>query len=105
LCFAYSNLNSGIEVIHGIVDHLMTKFGLKNGDKTNGYYIEASDEKTFFPDRQANIYVQGRKCGTFGIVHPKILKNFGIKNPVSLCDIDIEYIFELIYTQKILMAV
>lgn len=94
-----------MEVIHGIVDHLMVKFGLKNGDKERGYHIEASDEKTFFPDRQANIYVLGKKCGTFGIVHPKILKNFGIKNPVSLCDIDIEYIFELIYAQKILMAV
>lgn len=38
-------------------------------------------------------------------MHPKILKNFAIKNPVSLAEIDIEYIFDLIIDQKILQGV
>lgn len=41
----------------------MAKLGLEYNNKTKGYYIEASNEKTFFNDRQANLYVLGKKCG------------------------------------------
>lgn len=41
----------------------MSKLGLEYNNKANGYYIEPASEKTFFPDRQANLYVLGKKCG------------------------------------------
>ncbi len=41
----------------------MSKLGLKYNDRNNGYYIEPASEKAFFPDRQANLFVHGKKCG------------------------------------------
>ena len=99
LCFAYSNNTSGLEIIQGMVDKLMKKIDLsfneKNVKKT--YVIKPSNNKIFFEDRQAEIFIlDGKKIGIYGIVHPKVLKNFGIKTPVSLCEIDIQDIMDLI---------
>ena len=99
LCFAYSNNTSGLEIIQGMVDKLMKKIDLsfneKNVKKT--YVIKPSNNKIFFEDRQAEIFIlNGKKIGIYGIVHPKVLKNFGIKTPVSLCEIDIQDIMDLI---------
>ena len=106
LCFAYSNTISGFEIIQGTVDKLMKKIDLsfnnKNDTKKN-YYIKPSNDTTFFEDRQAEIFIQdGKKIGIYGIVHPKILKNFGIKNPVSICEIDIQDLFDLILSGDLL---
>ena len=92
-------------MIQGVVDHVMMKLGLQYDDKVNGYYIEPSAEKFLFDDRQANVYVKGVKAGVFGIVHPKVLKNFNIKTPVSIAEIDIEFIFDLIIKGELLKAV
>ena len=99
LCFAYSNNTSGLEIIQGMVDKLMKKIDLsfneKNVKKT--YVIKPSNNKIFFEDRQAEIFIlDGKKIGIYGIVHPKVLKNFGIKTPVSLCEIEIQDIMDLI---------
>jgi phenylalanyl-tRNA synthetase beta chain len=104
LCFAYTNTSSGLEIIQGVVDHLMQKLGLVYEDRVNGYYISPSEEKFLFEDRQAYLFVKGVKAGIFGIVHPKVLKNFKIKTPVSIAEIDIEYIFDLISKGELLKS-
>ena len=99
LCFAYSNNTSGLEIIQGMVDKLMKKIDLNFNDKNEKktYCIKPSNNKIFFEDRQAEIFIlNGKKIGIYGIVHPKVLKNFGIKTPVSLCEIDIQDIMDLI---------
>lgn len=83
----------------------MTKLGLAFEDKVNGYYVEPSTEKFLFDDRQAYLYVKGVKSGVFGIVHPKVLKNFNIKTPVSIAEIDIEFIFDLIIKGELLKSI
>ena len=99
LCFAYSNNTSGLEIIQGMVDKLMKKIDLNFNDKNvkTTYCIKPSNNKIFFEDRQAEIFIlDGKKIGIYGIVHPKVLKNFGIKTPVSLCEIEIQDIMDLI---------
>ena len=99
LCFAYSNNTSGLEIIQGMVDKLMKKIDLNFNDTNvkKTYCIKPSNNKIFFEDRQAEIFIlDGKKIGIYGIVHPKVLKNFGIKTPVSLCEIDIQDIMDLI---------
>jgi phenylalanyl-tRNA synthetase beta chain len=105
LSFAYTNTSSGLEIVQGVVDHIMSKLGLTYEDKVNGYYIQPSSEKFLFEDRQAHLFVKGVKAGVFGIVHPKVLKNFKIKTPVSIAEIDIEYIFDLIIKGELLKSV
>lgn len=105
LCFAYSNNTSGLEIIQGMVDKLMKKIDLNFNDKNvkKTYCIKPSNNKIFFEDRQAEIFIlDGKKIGIYGIVHPKVLKNFGIKIPVSLCEIDIQDIMDLIIKGELL---
>lgn len=75
LCFAYCDIISGLEIIQGMVDHIMLKLGLVYNDKVNGYYIEPSSDESFFPDRQACIYVKGIKAGVIFIFYLDIRNN------------------------------
>ena len=105
LCFAYTNTSSAMEIIQGMVDLLMKKIGLVfNSDKKEkNYRIEKSKNKIFFEDRQAEIFILNDiKVGIYGIIHPKVIKNFGIKNPVTLCEIDLQLIMDLILEGKLL---
>ena len=87
LCFAYTNTSSANYK--------------ENKDKM--YTIKKSENIIFFKDRQAEIYIlDDIKVGIYGIIHPKVLKNFGIKNPVTLCEIDLQLIMDLILEGKLL---
>lgn len=72
-----------------ILDYLESMIGLefkiKPQDKADLHFIDG---------RSADIYLDENKIGTIGEIHPKILKNFKIKMPVSLFEIDLEKIFE-----------
>ena len=106
LCFAYTNTSSAMEIIQGMVDLLMKKIGLifnceKDIDKK--YTIKKSNKPIFFEDRQAEIFIQDNiNIGIYGIIHPKVLKNFGIKNPVTLCEIDLQLIMDMISKGQLL---
>ena len=100
LCFAFVNTISSMEIVQGMVDLLMKKIDLifqEKKDLKKSYIIKPSQDKIFFEDRQAEIYIQDNiKIGIYGIIHPKVLKNFNIKNPVTLCEIDLQIIMDLI---------
>ena len=106
LCFAYTNTVSSMEIVQGMVDLLMKKIGLVFHEKDEvkkRYVIKPSNDPAFFEDRQAEIFIQDDiKIGIYGIIHPKVLKNFNIKNPVTLCDIDLQTIMDLILKGELL---
>ena len=106
LCFAYTNTTSAMEIIQGMVDLLMKKIGLifnNQKDIDKKYTIKKSNNPIFFEDRQAEILIQDNiNIGIYGIIHPKVLKNFGIKNPVTLCEIDLQLIMDMISKGKLL---
>lgn len=92
LAALYCNVNSGFEVIHGLVDRVMQVVGVHPvaaGDNS-GYYIQPSKEPEFFSGRQADVFCKGLRIGTFGIVHPEVLQNFLIPDPCSILEINIE---------------
>ncbi len=107
LAFAYANNHSGFEIVQGVLDHLFeSKLGLtfQISDKNaiEGYTIKPSFDNRFFSDRQAEVYVLGEKIGIFGILNPKINTAFGkLSFPITICEIDIEHVFELIRNSKI----
>ncbi|MFA6022801.1 MAG: phenylalanine--tRNA ligase subunit beta [Candidatus Pacearchaeota archaeon] len=70
-----------IEYLGRMID---VQFEFKNGDSGN-YYING---------RTADIVFNGKVIGKLGEVHPKILKNFKIKMPVTLMEIDFDEILK-----------
>ena len=88
-----------------MVDLLMKKIGLifKCDKKEKNFNIKKSDNEIFFEDRQAEIFISDDiKVGIYGIIYPKVIKNFGIKNPVTLSEIDLQLIMDLILKGKLL---
>lgn len=102
LCAAYTDQDSsGLEFIHGLLDYLMLKLNIPHDEK-NGYSIKESENPTFFPQRQAEVFLHGESVGFFGIVHPEISaknlekieklkdKPFELATPVSLIELNLE---------------
>ena len=69
----------------------------------NGYQIRQKDGKTifklnfypfsdptFFNGRCAEVLYAGKSVGTFGVLHPEVLIKFGLVNPCSALEINIE---------------
>eukprot|EP00667_Euglena_gracilis_P007906 EG_transcript_7994 len=75
----YCSTVSGLETIHGLTDHIMQMLGIppKSAADPEGYHIRPSEDSTFFPGRQAEVFRGDLKVGIFGIVHPAVLKAFG----------------------------
>lgn len=119
VCATYAGPTSGFEVIHGLVDRIMTlcevapeeEYVASSGNKTNklvhckegwSYTIrelkagESDLSGTYFPGRAAEILLTSPKggnrvvIGTFGILHPVVLENFDINYPTSAVELDLE---------------
>ena len=71
-----------MEIVQGIIDLLMKKIGLifKCHKKEKNYNIKKSDNEIFLEDRQAEIFIMDDiNVGIYGIIHPKVIKNFELK--------------------------
>jgi phenylalanyl-tRNA synthetase beta chain len=119
LCATYSGPTSGFEVIHGLVDRIMSlcevapeaDYVASSGNayvqvhcKEGWYYTirelksGTSDESgTYFPGRAAEILLTSPKggkepvvIGTFGILHPEVLGAFDIQYPTSTVELNLE---------------
>lgn len=78
------------------------EFILDSKKENEGYTIKPSFDDRFFPDRQADIFVLGKKAGIFGVLNPKINHAFGkLPFPISICEVEIQYIYELIQERKL----
>lgn len=121
LAALYSGMSAGFEVIHGLVDRIMTLLevpvrpyawevaaaaGSGAGAASSStaafgrggfrYYLEALEGvDTYFPGRGASVVLEhssGEKTvlGSLGVLHPKVLSNFGMDHPASVVELNIE---------------
>jgi len=91
----YCSHSAGFEIIHGLLDRVMTSLGVQwreEGKQVEGnyYYIKPSEDPAFFPGRRADIFFNDSKIGVMGIVHPDVLNNFHIPFPCSALEICVE---------------
>eukprot|EP00727_Mastigamoeba_balamuthi_P000842 m51a1_g10755 putative phenylalanine--trna ligase beta subunit (600) ;mRNA; f:382544-385979 len=99
LCAIYSGLTSGFERVHGLLDRLMQilevkpRFAYKDavpaGVKT--YALRPSSDPAFVQGLCAEVLVEGRPVGTLGVVHPTVLERYGIMNPCSAFEVNLEF--------------
>jgi len=115
ICAVYAGSTSGFQHIHGLLDRIFTLCEISpapnvlKSSKTDEttfliaredyvYYIQEETliDPVFFPGRAANVLLstpntngQKIKVGMFGILHPQVLKNFGIVYPASCLELDL----------------
>ncbi|EFC37190.1 predicted protein [Naegleria gruberi] len=96
LAALFSSATSGLELIHGLVDRVMevlaVPFEVEHSQSVDKhcFSIFPSNDISFLPGRQADIFYKGKKIGIFGIIHPEVASNFGLKTPVSVFEIELE---------------
>lgn len=113
VCALYAGLNAGFEVVHGLLDRIMTclaiaptaDYGggaetdldkeLKASGMTAEYTIAEAHSDTFFPGRCAEVKLIRAGAadvviGQMGILHPAVLEAYGLEMPVSVFEIDME---------------
>lgn len=95
LCALYTNHTSELEVIHGLLDHLMRKLKVPkekadNLGSSKFYTLVPSNEPTYFLDRQADIFYGDKKIGNLGTLHPDVVKAFEWKYPISVLELNLE---------------
>jgi len=89
------NTTSGFQIIHGLVDRLMTILevkwtSVKPCPEGDFYYLEKAEDPSYFPGRCANIIARGKVVGRCGVIHPEVLNNFDLTSPVSAVEINLE---------------
>ncbi|GMH97782.1 hypothetical protein TrST_g12655 [Triparma strigata] len=113
LAAVYAGPTAGFEIIHGLVDRVMClsevapdEAYIKNSIKGDEekyrvtreglvYTIAEGSDPMFFQGRAADILMKRdggefKKIGSFGVVHPEVLKKFDIGYPASMLEINIE---------------
>ncbi|CAF0808528.1 unnamed protein product [Rotaria sp. Silwood1] len=94
LCEIYYNHTPGFEIIHGLLDRIMTLVKVSyNENKTNDiddYLNNQYENSVFFPDQHAEIIVYGKNLDAIGVLHPNVIEHFGLKSPCSILELNIE---------------
>ena len=92
------NTQASFEVIHGALCLLMTKIGAKLGTNFSLKENDGPVNAKYFPGRGADVILEGKVCGSIGVLHPEVLKNFELKNPVSCLELDFSVIWDYFST-------
>ncbi|GJD13009.1 Phenylalanine--tRNA ligase beta subunit [Galdieria sulphuraria] len=100
LCAVYCSSTAGFELIHGLLEHIMKVVSLPNKATSKGSKYFWLDDKNcednaYFPGRRALIMFGEREIGVLGWIHPQVLQNFGLNNPCSALELDIDLLFSL----------
>jgi phenylalanyl-tRNA synthetase beta chain len=80
----YTDIRQILEYLFRMID---VGIEIKEPDSIPAYFVEG---------RVAEIIINGKKSGFVGEIHPKILKNWHIKMPVALFEINLKEVFEKI---------
>ena len=70
--------------MRSILDALFANLGLKN------WMVREAKHPSFLEGRTAKVYVRGRYAGVLGEIHPKVLENFDLENPVVALEVELE---------------
>jgi len=73
--------------MRSILDALFANLGLKN------WFVREGRHPSFLEGRTAKVYVEGRYVGVLGEIHPEVLENFDLENPVVALELNVERCF------------
>lgn len=70
-------------------DFLMNSLGLD-------YYLKETEHPSFIPGRVGRAYFKGKKIAYIGEIHPQVLENFGIEQPVCAFEVNLTDVLGII---------
>jgi len=70
------------------LDALFANLGLKN------WVVREGRHPSFLEGRTAKVYVEGRYAGVLGEIHPEVLENFDLENPVVALEVELDGLME-----------
>ncbi|MCF2144700.1 MAG: phenylalanine--tRNA ligase subunit beta [Candidatus Heimdallarchaeota archaeon] len=73
--------------VKAIVEAIFRGLGISD------YTLESASHPSFFEGRCARILVDKEPVGIFGEIHPEVLNNFELENPVAAFEIELEKLF------------
>jgi len=79
-----SHATANYTEIRSVVDALLANLGLTK------WTIKATRHQSFIPGRVASIILKRKRLGLLGEIHPQVLNNFELENPVAAFEIDLE---------------
>ena len=82
-CFAIAQPKANFNQIHSYLKGILNELNLE-------YKLEEKDYPIFIPGRSAIILSNQKDIGFIGEIHPDILENFSIEQPVALVEINLE---------------
>jgi phenylalanyl-tRNA synthetase beta chain len=82
LCCASAHARTSFTEMKSILHTLMSNLGF-------GYSMEATKNSSFLHGRAASISVQKNDIGIVGEIHPQVIENWNIENPVTAMELDI----------------
>ena len=79
-----SHSTANFTEVKSFVEALLANLGLKNWQIKEGKHL------SFLDGRIAAVYINRKRLGTLGEVHPEVLNNFELENPTVAFKIDLE---------------
>lgn len=88
----YGGKTSGFENTHGLLDRIMQLIGVEFDPEgeVGGYRLDRCEHPSLMNELGANILLGRQRIGMIGVVHPEVLSNFGISDPCSVFEINLE---------------
>jgi len=85
----YVTSHAPLQVVHGLLDHVMDMLSVPC-DASTGYSVCEASDGAFFDGRCAHVCYKGEPIGVMGIIHPAALANFDIPFPASAIEIRLD---------------
>ena len=83
LAFAICDAGASFSVMKSVAESVLAEIGMGCG------FAEMDSHPSFIPGRAAEILRNGVRVGFFGEVHPQVLNNFGIEQPVAAFEVEL----------------
>eukprot|EP00831_Metopus_contortus_P056610 TRINITY_DN4858_c0_g2_i1.p1 TRINITY_DN4858_c0_g2~~TRINITY_DN4858_c0_g2_i1.p1 ORF type:complete len:309 (+),score=59.12 TRINITY_DN4858_c0_g2_i1:118-1044(+) len=84
--------------VHGLLDYIMNKLGIPFNEE-KGYSIRIGKNPSFIENAQLEVIHNKNVIGELGIVHPEVLTAYKWSFPVSMIELDMEYISKVFFGQ------
>jgi len=79
-----SHSTANFTEVKSLCEALLANFGLKK------WQIKETKHPSFLEGRTAAVYINGKRLGVLGEIHPEALNNFELENPTVAFEIDLE---------------